>query len=443
MKNGVIYKRETKVKIESGEELLHNVYNPKVIPGRIEKIIVGIDGGSTQTRTAFMRKLDEANTGETLDEIYVVPSTMCEISNGESIRSKGETLYNKLESLITNTSTAPGQVFDKTRVIRGVKLVDSRRTISRINSSINKVNTPAFYLNLIDGIAYGIIQDSARRGIGLAETYHVSMFASLPPDDVKSSKSKAQFLRGIKNSFQWHSPDLNVTFNIVVDNCGISTEPGAALKYQMATGEDFDDSTVLGIDGGGRSIGVEVMEEGIIVDHLSTAFRYGGTQLIQDVSSLFVSEHGTEPTESALREALKTGKVSIGNATHDIVDMIQQAKKDLAQRIFNDIVTDVFDKGSVKLEHLNKVIFTGRLFTKTSYGESLAEMIVALLLAGNPHIEVDYITGEYTIPSGNLVMAYTEFGQELQNNVEVPSLVFEDDEDEELGFEEIASDSQN
>ena len=60
-----------KITIEYGEELLHQEYSPVVDRNKVENLVVGVDGGSTQTRVSFMRLADELNA---LEEVYVIPS---------------------------------------------------------------------------------------------------------------------------------------------------------------------------------------------------------------------------------------------------------------------------------------------------------------------------------------------------------------------------------
>lgn len=432
-----------KITIEYGEELLHQEYKPVVDKNKIENLVVGVDGGSTQTRVSFMRLADELNA---LEEVYVIPSALSTLTDGSELKEKSPTLYDNLESMIINKAPNPYNIFDKARVIRGTKLVDYGQIVSRINSSVQKVDTPAFYINFIDSIGYGLVMDCAKRGMNLAGKYNVSLSCSLPPDDVKSVKNKETFLNYIKNLFIWNYKGQEIEINIV--NCYITTEPEAAGRCAFAlSGEEIPGRSFV-IDGGGRSIGSEILRDGKVFDKTSIAYRYGGTQLIQDLAQECISEFGgTSPSEEVLKEALKTGLLRKGRSSIDISELIKKCKDTLARTLFADVITQVFDsQRDVSLEDIETVVISGRLFDSGEYDYSLMNEFLRLFKERNPEVEVISLEGNYLIPIGNAIIALLEFGKVLEENEGVvkplPYDEDEDEEDEELEMgEEVAVDS--
>lgn len=436
MKNQINLQTGAKVVIESGEELLYQRYAPRVIKDRVENLVVGLDGGSTQTRVSFMRKPDEIGS---LEYTYVIPSAVSEVQHTAEIKAKGPELYHRMESVIMNEALAPFNVFDKVRVVRGTKLIDLGQAVSRINSSVQKVNTRAFYINIIDSIAYGIIMDCAARRMPLADTYKVSLTCSLPPDDVKGDKNKETFLKYIKNSFKWNSLELGVEINISVEDCYVTTEPEASVKCNYALSGEEIPYLVLAIDGGGRSIGTEILRQGLTFPQGSEAFPYGGTQLADEVANKFFNANGgSKPNETIIKESLVTGFLRKGRSSTDIVEEITEAKRELAQRLFADIVTNVFDSQTVvTIEDIEAVIFSGRLFEEGEYGVSIAHFLAEQIKERNPDCEIIYNTDTYMIPIGNAIIAFMEFGKVLDENPQdIPYLPVDDEELEIAATEE-------
>lgn len=413
MKNLKNLQATAKVTIEQGEELLHQEYPAVVNKNKVENLVVGVDGGSTQTRVSFMRLTDELGS---LEEVYVIPSALSIKYDGSDLKEKSLKLYDNLESTIIDKALSPYNVFDKVRVIRGTKLVDYGQTVSRINSSVQKVDTPAFYINIIDSIGYGLVMDCAKRGMEIAGTYNVSLACSLPPDDVKSVKNKTTFLNYIKNLFIWNYKGQEININIV--NCYITTEPEASGRCAFALADEEIPGKSFVVDGGGRSIGSEILIDGKVFDKTSIAYRYGGTQLIQDLAQECISEFGgTSPSEDSLKEALRTGLLRKGRSSLDISDLIRKCKDRFARMLFADIITQVFDsQRNVALEDIETLVFSGRLFNSGDYEYSIKDEFLRLFKEKNPEVEVISIEDSYLIPIGNAIIAYLEFGRVLEEN---------------------------
>lgn len=432
MKNLRNLQATAKVTIEQGEELLHQEYPTAVQKDKVENLIVGVDGGSTQTRVSFMRLADELGS---LEEVYVIPSALSILYDGSNLKEKSNSLYDNLESTIIDKALSPYNIFDKVRVIRGTKLVDHGQTVSRINSSVQKVDTPAFYINIIDSIGYGLVMDCAKRGMSLAGTYNVSLACSLPPDDVKSVKNKETFLKYIKNLFIWNFKGEEININIV--NCYITTEPEASGRCAFTlSGEEIPGKSFV-VDGGGRSIGSELLIDGKVFDKTSMAYRYGGTQLIQDLAQECLSEFGgTAPSEESLKEALRTGLLRKGRSLQDISEIIRTCKDRFARTLFADIITQVFDsQRTVALEDVETIVFSGRLFNSGDYDYSIKNEFLRLFKQKNPEVEVISIEDSYLIPIGNAIIAYLEFGRVLEENEGYVNPL-EDEEDYEDELEE-------
>ena len=80
--------------IGENEELLHQKYDYTQIDDEMN-IIVGIDGGSTQTRCAILSAVHQDPS-----TLYVIPSICSLVKTGKEIKSADEKLYNNLDSYV-------------------------------------------------------------------------------------------------------------------------------------------------------------------------------------------------------------------------------------------------------------------------------------------------------------------------------------------------------
>lgn len=406
--------------MEKGEEPLAKVYSPKVVHGK-ELVVVGLDGGSTQGRIIIADKKDYASDLEgELNNVRIIPSIHSQIATNEEIRPKSEELYDCMDSWITNSIPAPNSMFDKVRVVRGTKYIDANQGSARVNSSIQKIDTVAFYLNIIDTIAYGLIT----KYDVLKEEYDVYLGISLPPDNVKSGANREKFEKRLMGKFIWENKDLNVSITINIKGVSEQTEPEAAVKaYFAMIDEDIPEYALL-IEGGGSTCGVEVLMNGRSVDAASQTFKYGGTQLQKTLGDIYNdAEGGNELSLIHLKRALETGVLKIGRSNKDMVPYIITAKNEIAKKLFFDITTKVFDQTSRDFDFLSMetVLFSGRLFNSGEFepgddgltGYSLSEPLIKLFKQQNPSAEYKVIKNNL-IPAGNFMEALRLFGGYLE-----------------------------
>ncbi len=438
MNNIMNFKANAKVVIEQGEERLYSTYKPTVEKERVENVVIGVDSGSTQVRTTICRLADEI---EAFDNVYVIPSTFTELKDTSEIVSDDTKLYYNMDSIISNNILPPYNKFDKARILRGNKFINANGAVARINSSIQKVDTAAFYINIIDAIAYSLIMDSAERNMPMADVYKVSLSCSLPPDDVTSTKNQQTFINSIKGDFNWLNNDLKVSFKIQVVNVNVTTEPEAAIKcHYMFSGDEIPES-VLGLDAGGRSIGSEILFGGKSFDPARKTFRYGGNQLIDLIADKYVNKYGgSKPKEDAIKRALPTGLYSRAKNVTDITDIIIESKREFGLKLYGDLIKNVFDTQSIiSADEIEAIVLTGRCFGRGDYDCSIADVIIEEFSAISPSCEIIQEDG-YLIPVGNAIIGFSEFQDVLrQNTCAINRLPSSEDEIEEVA---ITTDSE-
>jgi len=439
MKNLMNFQTSAKLVKEPGEEKLYSSYAPQVKKGRKENVVIGVDSGSTQVRTTVCRLADEV---EAFDHVYVIPSTFTDYKDTKVLVPEGPELFYNMDSHIMSNILPPHNKFDKVRVLRGNKCINANGALSRINSSIQKVNTEAFYINIVDAIAYALIMDATERNMGLSETFDVYLACSLPPDDVTSITNKTTFINSIKGSFNWVSKDLGVTLTINVVDVLVTTEPEAAIKcHYMLQGEEIPE-TVMGIDAGGRSIGSEILLGGTSFMPARKTFRYGGNQLIDSIADAYVNlKGGSRPKDDAIKRALVDGIYTRAKNSTDITDLIKQKKYEFGLNLYSDVIKNVFDtQRTVYAEDIEAIVLSGRCFGRGDYDCSIADVLIEEFHKISPECEIIQID-QYLIPVGNAIMGMLEFGSALEENDldQIRRLPSADDEIEEVA---VTSDSE-
>lgn len=392
---------KAKTVIQKGEEKLHEHYSVYNVDTR-KRLLVGVDGGSTQTRVLIIDNLDEPDT-----ELYTIPSTSSFVVKDLEIRNQGENLYDVMDSYITNLASSAELIFTKERVIRGNKKVDFNGTEERISSTNQKISSKPFYINIIDAIGYAIVQKYTE----IPKEVDVILGVALPPDDRASQVNIDKFNSIINNSFKWANTELGVEITINVIENIVRTEPEAFIMAYHITQEEEIPEVELHINAGGRSIGIELLENGRAIDSVSKTLAYGGAPMLEDLGNLISkSEGGRKPSNKALTEAIKTGLLKVGNTTKDITDYIKTIKKQYADRIYNDVIKEVFDvQREITLNDVNIISISGGTFSEGECGISVAEYLEEDFKRAAPDTDFVYIEYNY-IPLGLAFNLFNEYG---------------------------------
>lgn len=404
---------KNKVVIQPGEEKLHAPYAVKNVKGK-KRLLVAIDGGSTQTRVLIIDNLEEPDT-----ELYTIPSTSSFVVKDLEIRSQGENLYDLMDSYITNLANSVEPIFTKDRVIRGNKKTDFNGTEERISSTNQKISSKPFYLNLIDAIGYALVQKYTE----IPTEIDVILGVALPPDDRASQVNIDKFNSIINNSFLWANGELGIEVKINILENIVRTEPEAFMIAYHTTQEEEVPEVELHINAGGRSTGLELLENGRAIDSVSKTLAYGGAPMLEDLGNLISkSEGGRKPSNKALAEAIKTGLLKVGNTTKPIDNYIRTIKKQYADRIYNDVIKEVFDvQREITLNDVNVISISGGTFSEGECGISVAEYLEENFKRVAPDTDFIYIEENY-IPLGLAFGLFSEYGgfiEEVNEEVEV------------------------
>jgi hypothetical protein len=389
---------------EPGEEVLNVKTSFKNKPGRKESIIAGIDAGSTQIRGLLWDKEDILKQDlDALNDVTTIPSVYVPISALPETDS--DVLFETMISSITSLDVG-NTFFSPLRLVRGrlTQLVEGKE--KRVGSSEQKTNDPTFYYNLIDWIGYSAMLKYKEE---VPEELVISLGVALPPDE-QTTFSLNKFNYNLKE-FVWTYLPLNISIKIKFRETQVMTEPEAFIKgYFIISGEPIPE-TILHLDGGGRSIGGEIMVGGISQEKTQKTLDFGGTQLLEAIDNSYRDQFGGMPnSRSTLEEAVRTGVLKLGKKTsQDITDLIKREKDIKGEEIFSDMKTKIFDSQTkVKAATLAAVTVSGRLFDKGEYDYSITEKLFPLFESYFVNAEIKCIEGSY-IPQGLLLGSFEKF----------------------------------
>lgn len=409
---------KTNVEVEEGEEKLHQSYDFATVDKTV-KMLVGVDGGSTQTRVMIVDDADDPDM-----EQYIIPSVSSFVPSDIEIRPQGDSLYNRMDSYLINGKTKTQTIFTKKRVIRGTKKTDFNGSEERISSSAQKIASDVFYINVIDAIGYALCQKFTTN---IPKHVKLILGIALPPDDRASSSNINRFRNEMNGIYTWKHTDSGVEINIEIEECHIMTEPEAFIKaYYISMDQDIPEIT-LHINGGGRSIGIELLENGVPIDSVSRTLAYGGAKLIDDLGVLYAKEKGGRaPQTKTLQRAIKTGFMRNGKGFEDVSDLVSVVKKEFAGRIFKDVIKYVFDTQSeITLRDVGEISVSGRIFDEGECAISVAKYLQEEFYQASPQTEF-FTISENFIPLGLIYGVFGEYGGFLEEDEESVAEVVSD-----------------
>lgn len=447
------FRKLDEIKMKEGEEFLASVIKPVQGTWTLDKAFVGIDGGNTQNRLVG---LDKLNLGTDLEDYFIIPSAygMSTISD-EEIKPQGQKLYNKMDTTITSNASVGSKVlFNKVRIIRGTKKQDASFNEGIINPNIAKMDSPTYYINIIDSLGYFFM---CRHADNVPKEVNLKLGLSLRPGEVIHANRLQLFRDRIIHKFTWKNDEYGIEIVLNIQDVEVKSEPESQqLAQYMIPNEDGTYEQVpeytLAIMGGGSNSAVEVLHQDRALRTASQMFEECGDTFIRDIAREVARKRPFTPSLEEVEKSLKTGLVKYGNDTIDISVIIASVVEKYGNNMFNKIMSTVFDvRTGLKLEQINITTFSGRFLRKCKFkwseelaqayprfenealaeeGLSIADVIMELLNPLSPKTDFEMID-DNLIPLGNL-LAITEKYPE-----EVDAIYEEADEVEEKQIEEL------
>lgn len=397
-------------------------------------LFAGVDAGSTETRVALadyedvalLKSIDEDSSIDQLrealhnfGETYKIPSSYADIGNdNREIVKTSNNLVDNLDSRIHGLfCKAEKPMITYHRILRGSRLDNAVGVVTtHMDTNTEKVDNVTFYLNVIDGLGYAIVQKYSGR---IPSTVNVKLSVSVRPRELQTF-SREKMRDNLVGKFCFTTESIDIQMNIT--SVDFTTEPeaqlyGASTVYgvrsqiegESACSRIFDlmnDSDVyMHIEGGGSSIGVELMRNGNIIANCSRTFNVGGKYLANTVADAIKSQLGRNCKHLQAEAAVIKCRLKDGNNDIDVAPIVAKCKSLLALRIFECLKHEVLDMvDDIGITDLAFISLGGRLFAQDAAGVSVAQYLEQLIKNESPNTEIIQIPETY-IPHGNLIIA--------------------------------------
>ena len=397
-----------KVEMEKGEEPLY-----KIVPANqgTEKItiVAGLDAGSTQTRVNLITM-----DSQDINNPVIIPSAVQKVPDNRELKAKSEIFFDRMDTNLVNLSMNPDAVFSNVRLIRGRKTTDNNFPELRLQSTIKKTDEEVFYYNIIDALGYATM---LKLSDAVPKEIDVYAGIALPPDDMATSKMINKFRNKILGSYKWMHKDSGISIMINIKDVEVCTEPEAfAQAYYISSQEEMPEKVIM-VNTGGRSTGLELLDNGKSVTEISKTLPVGGRPLLLALNNKIIqSDNNTiedDISEVQLLRAIKTGYVRQGRRGRvDVVPEIEGVLRDYATDFMSAIKTNILDRQQLKITDVEEVIISGGLVRRGDYDVSLADFLGEELEKLSPDTEFTVVEDNY-IPMGTTLMAYQAFNNEL------------------------------
>ena len=390
-------------------------------------LIAGVDAGSTETRVCLSDYndaqvfADNSRMRNALDALlttYRIPSTYAEADDSREISPVSDALddnYDSVVILVHNTADKP--LLGRTRVLRGRKIQDAMGVVPQfLDSSTNKTDNVIFYTNIIDALGYAVMQ---KYNGAIPAEVNIYLTLSVRPKEL-TSFCKKKMNENLVGSFMYNWRSISMKINI----CGLdfTTEPEAEISgtttvydLRAACGIDAQRHTEMAnrldgsdcfvhIEGGGSSIGVEVLRGGSILDACSSTFPLGGNYMAQVFIDQYRENTGRTVTRDAANGAIINCTLRDGRNVVDVSQLVSQCKNQVARSILEGIRHDVIDVMSdLTLRDIEFFTLGGRLFAPDEGGTTIGEYFTKYVQQLAPNTDVITLPENF-IAQGNLVI---------------------------------------
>lgn len=418
------------------------------------KLVAGVDAGSTGTRVALIDYDDYcALQAENPDHESVmkfskslsIPSTFAVLEDERELLPKSEALVDNFDSHITLVKCdATDPYIRRVRVIRGQKIKDAAGAVPRfMDSGTPKTKNYVFYVNVLDALGYAIMRKYSGK---IPKSVDVVLGVSVRPNELGSIYQNI-LVSNLKGTytFLWK----NIKFDIIISSVFTSTEPEAQIEgsvlYDLQSSILYEESleendqkkldksaeygklsellsspsSYIHIEGGGSSIGVEVVKTNddgdmTVMSACSRSFNIGGNFLMRTAKDQIRDTLGRTASDESTENALKTGLLKNGRNTDDIAGIIKATKKKVAEAIFEKFTHEVIDvNADLVLSDIDFIAMAGELFAEGECNISIVDYFADLVHTASPNTMVIRLPENY-IPQGNalrILMTHDIFGE--------------------------------
>lgn len=404
-------------------------------------IAVGIDAGSTETRVCVADADDvrilqnDSKVAEALDIMgttYSIPSTYATYADSREIIPLTENLEDNYDSHVILIECKANQpLLGRQRVLRGSKASGVMGLVPLyLDSSTNKTDNTIFYTNIIDSIGYAVLQ---KYNGAVPTEVVVYLTLSVRPKEL-TAKCKQVMIDNLKGTFTfaWRGMKDSISISIEIAGLDFTTEPEAEIEgtlsicdLRAAAGINPEENTAqadlladsscfIHIEGGGSSVGVEVLRNRKIIDACSSTFQLGGNYLSQLFIDRYREETGRTITREAADNAIITCELRDGRNVLDVSKLVAQCKDQVGRDILERLRHQVIDVTSdLTLRDVEFITLGGRLFKPDGADNTIAGFFGDYVHQISDKTEI-VLLPENLIAQGNLLSGLSDsFADEI------------------------------
>lgn len=326
---------------------------------------MAMDIGSTHQRVVtFTPDWKEQSDVIVMDTAYNQLPDDVDTSNCSSASGS---ITDNLEMVITCKNPTSKTAIKSARVVKHSLMKRLNRPERSLTADASKVDSSSTYVNIICNAAVTTLLQRVKNEEIVSADCNVDLTISLPPDDANLKARTDACKERLEGIYEVEFIRLGITVTVIFEAQSIFTgsEPLGAALYQIMS-DDFDEEqTCAFLDCGGRSSGVILFNDGLLMEASSYSFATGGSSLLNTLADKIASEVGIQrPRIDVLLKTLNTGIYKDGGKPIDVSKCIEEAKKDISESLYNGLsqATALNNLQATDLEH---IYCSGRTFGET------------------------------------------------------------------------------
>lgn len=296
-------------------------------------------------------------------KIQVLPNNMTILPTGNhtQLELNSEDIESALELTIEKLTPTPGDVdYAKFPVTVLAGKMAERHSVSYITPDINtfKHRQQINYISAIMSAAVSKIK------FGLDD--QLLLVLDVPPGELTKAKEmfKSHLVGKYKVTFHKYMGGVTVEFEIVdVAVFAESVMAMASFFFNMngvprVENRDYMVGRVLSLDIGASTSDVAVIENGKFLDKTGRTIKTGGNVARGSFINYITSEEGYELPEADAEVAIAEGRIPYGSDYKEVGEIVEQAKKDLANQLIRPLST-YFNQVGIPIQTIKAIIVSG------------------------------------------------------------------------------------
>lgn len=298
-------------------------------------IKVTMDLGNSQSRVTVQ---GDKGLLAPLKEYFVLPNVYAVASRAvdvEAYRGTDSLMYNVTDNG-TEFGIATGSITNEFSSIYRPQGLEQKHTGMTTALGITRV-----MIEVVERIA-------KKEGVTPAEILKLAtfdIFLLMPPQEVKQAQTHFEFVYE-------NGVDINVTFpyelkgtakvtNITVLNEGLMGYMAASIDMKTlqprVLNNDIRTARVMILDVGAGTTELLLVDNNVMIETSRTTIRLGVINIINTLKTALEAEYGFTVAYDDAEMAARTGYLKVGRRQHDVIDHVNQARKQVAGSIVASI----------------------------------------------------------------------------------------------------------